>query len=182
MWSQSNCWIAIASTQEFGHDGSIETGVGSGSDNAHIDGGDRGVHGEEVAGGLEAALFPDGAPPNCFGMVDIYNPWSILNFLDSKDRNVIPYWVGTSANTLIRELLQHYAFDVRKELQTLLEGGYIEEYVDENVVFPNLRNMHAPCGVCSSFQDISKRPDRGRPLQAKIVRESARWCLRRVST
>lgn len=73
-----------------------------------------------------------------FGMVNIYNPWSILSFLSRNDRNVIPYWVGTSSNTLIKELLQHHAFGVQREMQSLLEGGYIEEEIDENIAFPEL--------------------------------------------
>ena len=74
-----------------------------------------------------------------FGMVDIYNPWSILAFLASNERNLIPYWVGTSSNTLIKDLLQHHSFAVQDEIKTLLEGGYIEKHIDENVVFPELK-------------------------------------------
>jgi len=75
-----------------------------------------------------------------FGMVEIYNPWSILSFLARCDRNVIPYWVGTSSNTLIKELLQHHAFKVQDDIQTLLEGGYIEKDLDTNVSIPELKD------------------------------------------
>jgi hypothetical protein len=74
-----------------------------------------------------------------FGMVDIYNPWSILSFLARNDRNVIPYWVGTSSNTLIKELLQHHTFTVQKDIRTLLEGGSFEEEIDEYIAFPDLQ-------------------------------------------
>jgi len=74
-----------------------------------------------------------------FGMVDIYNPWSILSFLARDDRNVIPYWVGTSSNMLVKDLLQHHAFAVQNDVKTLLEGGYIEEHINENIVFPDIR-------------------------------------------
>ncbi|HRI65720.1 MAG TPA: AAA family ATPase [Polyangium sp.] len=74
-----------------------------------------------------------------FGGVDIYNPWSILSFLARNEKHVIPYWVGTSSNTLIKELLQHHAFKVQSDIQTLLEGGYIEKNLDTNVVFPDLK-------------------------------------------
>ncbi len=74
-----------------------------------------------------------------FGGVEIYNPWSILSFLARGSRELRPYWVGTSSNTLIKELLQHHAFTVQKDIQTLLEGGFIEEVIDENVAFPELR-------------------------------------------
>ncbi|MBK9265627.1 MAG: AAA family ATPase [Polyangiaceae bacterium] len=74
-----------------------------------------------------------------FGGVDIYNPWSILSFLARNDRNVVPYWVSTSSNALIKELLQHHAFSVQNDVQRLLEGGVIDKHIDENVVFPELK-------------------------------------------
>lgn len=74
-----------------------------------------------------------------FGGVDIYNPWSILSFLANVNKQLIPYWVNTSSNLLIKELLQHHAFTVQEEIETLLAGGYIEKELDENVVFPELK-------------------------------------------
>jgi hypothetical protein len=73
-----------------------------------------------------------------FGRVEIYNPWSILSFLSREEKEVVPYWVGTSSNTLIKELLQLHVFHVQDDIQVLLEGGYIEKDVDTNVVFPEL--------------------------------------------
>jgi Predicted AAA-ATPase/PD-(D/E)XK nuclease superfamily len=75
-----------------------------------------------------------------FGGVEIYNPWSILSFLAREEKQVVPYWVGTSSNLLIKELLQHHAFKVQQDIQTLLEGGYIEKKIDSNVVFPELES------------------------------------------
>jgi hypothetical protein len=75
-----------------------------------------------------------------FGGVEIYNPWSILSFLASSERQLMPHWVGTSSNRLIQELLQHHGFAVEQDMQTLLEGGYVERHVHENVAFPQLKN------------------------------------------
>jgi len=74
-----------------------------------------------------------------FGGVEIYNPWSILNFLANSEPQLIPYWVGTSSNLLIQEQLQHHGLAVHQDMQTLLEGGFIEKHVHENVVFPRLK-------------------------------------------
>jgi hypothetical protein len=52
----------------------------------------------------------------------------------------MPHWVGTSSNRLIQELLQHHGFAVEQDMQTLLEGEYIERHVHENVAFPQLKN------------------------------------------
>jgi hypothetical protein len=75
-----------------------------------------------------------------FGGVEIYNPWSILSFLASSERQLVPHWVGTSSNRLIQELLQHHGFAVEQDMQTLLEGGYVERHVHENIAFPQLKN------------------------------------------
>ncbi len=74
-----------------------------------------------------------------FGGVEIYNPWSILSFLANANKQLIPYWVNTSSNTLIKELLQVHAFTVQEDIEKLLEGGFIEKKLDENVAFPDLR-------------------------------------------
>ena len=51
---------------------------------------------------------------------DIYNPWSILNFLDKK--MVGAYWVNTSSNGLISKLLQESTSDIKKTFEELLRG------------------------------------------------------------
>lgn len=74
-----------------------------------------------------------------FGMVNIYNPWSILNFLNRNDRNLIPHWVNTSSNQLIQALLQHHVLAVQEDIETLLEGGAIEKRIQDNFAFPDLQ-------------------------------------------
>jgi hypothetical protein len=74
-----------------------------------------------------------------FGGIAIYNPWSILQFLERKSRELAPHWVNTSTNDLIKELLQCHAFTAEKDIQTLLAGGSIEKELDENIVFSELR-------------------------------------------
>ena len=100
----------------------------------------------EVSALMEKAGFGDIMPEvrayydgYAFGGVEIYNPWSILSFLERNDGMLAPYWVGTSSNALIKELLQHHAFRIQDDIRTLLEGGSIEKAVDTNVVFPELK-------------------------------------------
>ncbi|MBK9265906.1 MAG: AAA family ATPase [Polyangiaceae bacterium] len=73
-----------------------------------------------------------------FGGVAIYNPWSILEFLSRQDKRLLPYWLNTSENALIKHLLQHHAFAVEKEIRELLEGGAIDKQLDNSVVFSAL--------------------------------------------
>ena len=75
-----------------------------------------------------------------FGDEVIYNPWSILCFLDSSDADFQPYWLSTSSNDLVRELLELHAFDLQPIFEELLRGGSIERVVEENVVLSEIRS------------------------------------------
>jgi hypothetical protein len=75
-----------------------------------------------------------------FGGVAIYNPWSVLNFLDRSDERPQPYWLSTSSNDLVRELLERYALQLQPVFETLLEGGTITRRLDENVVLSEIRD------------------------------------------
>jgi hypothetical protein len=74
-----------------------------------------------------------------FGGEVIYNPWSVLSFLDSRESRLMPYWLSTSSNDLVRELLELYAFELQPVFESLLEGGSVEEALDENVVLAEVR-------------------------------------------
>ena len=74
-----------------------------------------------------------------FGGVVIYNPWSVLCFLDGEDTRPRPYWLSTSSNDLVRELLQLYALRLQPVFEILLEGGGIDRVLDENVVLSEIR-------------------------------------------
>ena len=74
-----------------------------------------------------------------FGGEVLYNPWSVLSFLDSGEADLRPYWLSTSSNDLVRELLQQYAPTLQTVFETLLSGGSIEEPLEENVVMSEIR-------------------------------------------
>ena len=67
---------------------------------------------------------------------DIYNPWSIINFLD--DKRVGAYWVNTSSNRLVSKLLQEGNTDIKKTFEELLSGGTLEMEMDEQIVYNQL--------------------------------------------
>ena len=72
-----------------------------------------------------------------FGQVsDIYNPWSIINFLDKGVYDA--YWANTSSNGLVSKLLQKGNKRVKASFEELLEGRSICCAIDEQVVFGNL--------------------------------------------
>jgi len=74
-----------------------------------------------------------------FGGHVIFNPWSILNFVEENPDMPQPYWANTSSNALVRELIVEGGLDVRQQIERLMAGGAIESVIDRNIVFPDLR-------------------------------------------
>ena len=83
-----------------------------------------------------------------FGGQAIYNPWSVLSFLDSGDDVFRPYWIETSSNDLVRELLLTGPRGVQAGLETLLAGGTLDRRIDENIV---LRDVAGSSDAIWSF-------------------------------
>ena len=67
---------------------------------------------------------------------DIYNPWSIINFLDK--RMAAPYWVNTSSNSLAGKLVQEGSPELKMTMEGLLQGGTFHAFLDEQIVFSEL--------------------------------------------
>ena len=67
---------------------------------------------------------------------DIYNPWSIINFLDEKKAGA--YWSNTSSNRLVGKLLRESNPDVKKAFERLLQGESIKTEIDEQIVYNQL--------------------------------------------
>lgn len=73
----------------------------------------------------------------CFGDCrEIYNPWSIINYLDKGIFQA--YWANTSSNKMIGKLLQEGAADIKISMEDLLNGGILHTEIDEQVVFDQL--------------------------------------------
>ena len=70
-----------------------------------------------------------------FGNAEIYNPWSILNYVDSKELK--PYWINTSGNILIKELLLCSDGIVFENLDNLVNGQEKTVYINESVPLGN---------------------------------------------
>ena len=70
------------------------------------------------------------------GVSDIYNPWSITNYLDSG--RFAPYWANTSGNALISKIVREGDADLKSDFEVLLSGGSVEKRFDEQVSFDEL--------------------------------------------
>ncbi len=75
-----------------------------------------------------------------FGSRVIYNPWSILNFLNSEEKELMPYWLNTSDNQIADSLLSRGGMELRKELEQLIRGESIEKAIDENIILKEVEN------------------------------------------
>lgn len=67
---------------------------------------------------------------------DIYNPWSIINFLDKNRVGV--YWANTSANSLVEKLLREGKPSIKQAFEKLLCGGVLRMEIDEQIVYGEL--------------------------------------------
>ena len=73
---------------------------------------------------------------------DIYNPWSITNFL--KEKKLRPYWAFTSSNGLVSRLIQTAPPDIKQMMEDLISGREIVVNFDEQIVFSQLgKNKNA---------------------------------------
>ena len=77
-----------------------------------------------------------------FNDIEIYNPWSIINFVYDRDRKItqfaLPYWSNTSSNSIIREMVGEADADAKRDLETLINGGIIEKPVHEDITYGDI--------------------------------------------
>ncbi len=102
---------------------------------------------------------------------DIYNPWSILNYLDK--RKLGTYWANTSSNSLAGKLLQQGSGRIKEQFEVLLRGGTIRVPIDEQIVYDQLDRSESAIwslllasGYLKviSYDDIGKIEDGGKVM------------------
>ena len=72
---------------------------------------------------------------------DMYNPWSILNFLSKK--TYATYWANTSSNSLVGKLIREGSVRVKKTMEHLLQGEVICCEIDEQIVYNQLEKTES---------------------------------------
>ena len=96
---------------------------------------------------------------------DIYNPWSITNFLD--ERKIAPYWANTSNNALINTLLQQGNEKIKTTMEHLLTGGTVRVELNDHIDFSLLNQDAAQNNentvwnlfLASGYLKIEHRPE-----------------------
>lgn len=74
----------------------------------------------------------------CFGQTKVYNPWSLICFLDAETAMPAPYWANTSSNDIIKSLVEQADMTVRTEMEKLISGGKIEKQVHEEITYDGI--------------------------------------------
>ena len=77
-----------------------------------------------------------------FGDAEVYNPWSVLNYVSDHARGGSsyprPYWSNTSSNSIIRELIEKADMGIRREVEELVSGGTIEKPIHEEITYEDI--------------------------------------------
>lgn len=97
-----------------------------------------------------------------FGKEEIYNPWSVINYISKK---CVPqaYWVNTGKNEILCEVLQIATDDITENLYSLLQGKSIVARIDQNVVYRSL--SEDPANIYSLLLVAGYLKPRERELQ-----------------
>ena len=74
-----------------------------------------------------------------FGKTDIFNPWSVINYLQS-DCQPRAYWLSTSSNDIIGEILRNVPVEMYKDLYALLNGQSVTTEIDTSVIYPKIQS------------------------------------------
>ena len=73
-----------------------------------------------------------------FGNTEIFNPWSVINYF-SNDCETRSYWVSTSSNDIIGEVLKESDDEIWENLANFLQGEKLLTYIDTSVVYPQIK-------------------------------------------
>ena len=100
------------------------------------------------------------------GDKEIYNPWSILNY--ARRKVLVPYWVNTSANTMLKQAIEKADYDFKKQYEKLIKNNYLETRVVRQTSFyevantPNLWGMFVSAGYLTVTKSIDALNDQYR--------------------
>lgn len=79
-----------------------------------------------------------------FGETEVYNPWSVINYVNScyhdKKAFAKPYWSNTSSNSIVKNLIEHADISVKQEIERLIEGGTIEKPIHEDITYDDMNS------------------------------------------
>ncbi len=77
-----------------------------------------------------------------FGDTEVYNPWSVINYVNSsyRDKDVLfkPYWSNTSSNSIVRTLVEKADISAKQEIEALIDGRTITKPIHEDITYDEM--------------------------------------------
>src|SRR3989339_154936 len=75
-----------------------------------------------------------------FGENVIYNPWSIINYVNKWKEGFRAYWINTSSNDLVKELITRGGPELKQDLELLIKGESLVRIINEDIIFSEIEN------------------------------------------
>lgn len=79
-----------------------------------------------------------------FGNTELYNPWSVLNFMYdlhvNRDAFPHPYWINTSSNDIVKDMIAQADRETKGQIETLLSGGTLDIQVHEEITYGDMHS------------------------------------------
>lgn len=102
-----------------------------------------------------------------FGKTNVYNPWSVIQYMDELKENreafPKPYWANTSSNDIVRRFIESADRETRNEIEALIEGKTIEKPVHEDItyeeIYENIDNLWNFMFFTGYFRKMCERYD-----------------------
>ena len=100
-----------------------------------------------------------------FGNSNVYNPWSVMQYVDDLVANInrLPssYWANTSSNSIVKSLIERADYETKDEIESLIEGKSIEKPVHEDItyseVYDTMDNLWNFMFFTGYFKKVSER-------------------------
>ena len=102
-----------------------------------------------------------------FGDANVYNPWSVMQYIDDLKVNVKKYpksyWANTSSNSIVKSLIERADDETKYEIESLIEGKTIEKPVHEDItydeVYDSIDNLYNFMFFTGYFKKVNERID-----------------------
>ena len=79
-----------------------------------------------------------------FGDTDVYNPWSVINYMydlcGNNNSFPRPYWINTSSNDIIKDMISKADRETKGQIETLLNGGILDIQVHEEITYEDMHS------------------------------------------
>lgn len=124
-----------------------------------------------------------------FGHENVYNPWSVMQYIDDLTCNLnkIPssYWANTSSNSIVKSFIERADDETKSEIEDLIEGKSIEKPVHEDItydeIYKSTDNLYNFMFFTGYFKKVNERIDEStqeKYLELKIPNKEVKYIFR----